>query len=313
MALRTLSAARRAVAASVAGGIVLLGTSLVLAQTAQTPPTGQPLPWQIGMQDPVTPVAQTINDFNTLLMWVMGAVTVFVMALLLYVMVRFNAKANPTPAHFHHNTFLEVAWTVIPILILVVISIPSFKNLYYQYSFPKPDVTIKAIGHQWYWSYEYVDHEGLTFDSNMLKAVEDKDQIAALNAQGFDTPRLLAVDNEIIVPVNKVVHMLITSQDVIHNWTIPAFGVKTDAVPGRVMANWFQATKPGVYYGVCSELCGERHAFMPIAVRVLSQEGFDKFIAVRKAGGPGVDQKVRELTRAAELEMAKVPKMANAE
>jgi cytochrome c oxidase subunit II len=261
----------------------------------------QPVPWQLDMQDPVTPVAERILSFNHFLMVIITAITLFVLALLIYVMVKFNAKANPVPSHNHHNTMLEVAWTVIPVIVLVIIAIPSFKDLYYQYSFPKPDLTIKATGHQWYWSYEYPDVAGVTFDSNMLNDADRE----KLKAQGIDAPRLLAVDNEIVVPVNKVVHVLTTSQDVIHNWTIPAFGSKTDAVPGRVLATWFQATKPGAYYGPCSELCGANHAYMPIAVRVVSDEVYAKWLEARKAGGKDVDQKAFEVIKQAAVDETK--------
>jgi cytochrome c oxidase subunit II len=251
--------------------------------------------YQLGFQDAATAQFADVQWFHNIVLWIMVAVTVFVMLLLLYVMVKFNAKANPEPQHFHHNTTLEVAWTVIPIAILVFISIPSFRLLYSQYAYPKPDLTIKATGLQWYWNYEYQDAKGVGFDSYMLK---DEDT-ATLRAKGIDSPRLLAVDNEIVVPVNKNVHVLITAKDVIHNWNIPSFGVKSDAVPGRVTATWFKANHLGVYYGVCSELCGANHAYMPIAVRVVAQDVYDKWLEVRKAGGKGVDDKARELIQAA--------------
>lgn len=250
--------------------------------------------YQLGFQDPVTDNARYIGIFNTYLTIGAAAITLFVMALLLYVIVKFNAKANPTPAHFHHNTTLEVLWTVIPIAILVVISVPSFRLLYAQYAFPKPDVTIKAIGNQWYWSYEYIDAKGVAYDSYMLK----DDETAALRAKNVDAPRLLAVDNEVVVPVNKVVHVLITAKDVIHNWNIPSFGIKTDGVPGRVTANWFKADRVGIYYGVCSELCGAQHAYMPIAVRVVSEEAYKAWLEIRKTGGKGVDDKARAVIQA---------------
>ncbi len=250
--------------------------------------------YQLGFQDAATSIASDIHWFHNMVLWLMVAVTVFVMLLLLYVMVKFNAKANPTPQHFHHNTTLEVLWTVIPIAILVFISIPSFRLLYGQYAYPKPDLTIKAIGVQWYWTYEYVDAKGVGFDSYMLKDEETK----ALRDKGIDAPRTLAVDNEIVVPVNKNVHVLITAKDVIHNWNVPSFGVKSDGVPGRVTATWFKAERPGVYYGVCSELCGANHAYMPIAVRVVPEDVYGKWLEVRKAGGKDVDDKARALIQA---------------
>ena len=273
-------------AASLAGaaGLALLGLSSV----AMAAP-GQPEPWQFLFQDAVTPVADEIHWFNNMLLVIVTAITAFVLGLLLYVVVRFNSRANPTPSHFHHNTLLEVAWTVIPILILVFIAVPSFRLLYTQYSYPKPDLTIKAIGNQWYWSYQYPDIAEVKFDSLMLK----DDVTKAMRDKGQQAPRLLAVDNEVVVPIDKNVLVLVTANDVIHSWTVPSFGVKTDGVPGRITATWFRATKPGIYYGVCSELCGVDHGFMPIAVRVVPQQVFDAWVAIRKAGGKDVDDKAR--------------------
>ena len=251
-------------------------------------------PWQIGLQSPVTSIARDNEAFNTPLVWGMVAISLFVMGLLLYVMLRFNSKANPTPSHNHHNTLLEVAWTVAPILILLVIAIPSFKGLFAQYSYPKPDVIIKATGNQWFWSYDYADTKGVSFDSYMLKDEETQ----ALRDKGVDAPRLLSVDNEIVVPINKVVHVLVTSKDVIHSWAVLSFASRTDGVPGRVSSTWFKAERAGVYYGVCSELCGKDHAFMPIAVRVVSEDVYAKWLDVRKAGGKGVDDKARALIQA---------------
>jgi cytochrome c oxidase subunit 2 len=229
---------------------------------------GQPQPWQIGFQQAVTPIADEITGFHNLLLVLITLIVVFVLALLVWVMVRYNAKSNPAPSRTSHNTLLEVAWTIVPVLILLVIAIPSFRVLYAQYDFPKADLTIKATGHQWYWSYSYPDHGDFGFDSIM---VEDADLQPG-------QPRLLAVDNEIVVPVNKVTHVLLAADDVIHNWTVPAFGVKMDAVPGRVHRVWFQPRETGIYYGQCSELCGERHAYMPIQVRVVSDEEFTAWV-----------------------------------
>ncbi len=274
-------------------GLMTAALSLGLAPAAHAA-YGRAENYQLGFQDAVTPIAHDIVWFHNIVLWLMVAVTVFVMLLLLYVMIKFNDKANPTPSHFHHNTTLEILWTVIPIAILVFIAIPSFRLLYGQYSYPKADLTIKAIGVQWYWSYEYPDVKGMTFDSYMLA----DDVTAGMRAKGTDAPRLLAVDNEVVVPVNKVVHILVTAKDVIHNWNIPSFGVKTDAVPGRVTATWFKVERPGIYYGVCSELCGAQHAYMPIAVRVVSDEVYGKWLEIRKAGGKGVDDKARAVIQA---------------
>jgi len=183
------------------------------------------------------------------------------------VIVRFNARANPTPSRTTHNTLLEVAWTVIPVVILVVIAIPSFRILFVQLNTPPADLTVKATGKQWYWSYGYPDSK-FEFDSLMLKENERKP----------DQPRLLAVDNEMVVPVNKVVRVQTTGADVIHSWAIPSFGVKIDAIPGRLNETWFKATKVGMYYGQCSELCGKDHAYMPIAVRVVSDQEFTAWV-----------------------------------
>lgn len=231
---------------------------------------GRPTPWQLGFQDFVTPIGDQIDSFHNLTLVIITLIMLFVLALLLIVMVKFSAKNNPTPAKNTHNTTLEVLWTVIPIVILVVIAVPSFRLLYAQYDVPKPDLTIKAIGHQWYWSYEYPDNDDLSFDSVMLEDDELKPS----------QPRLLSVDNEVVVPVNKNVLVLVTADDVIHNWTVPSFGSKVDAVPGRVTSTFFNARKTGVYYGQCSELCGIKHAFMPIAVRVVEQDVFEKWAAV---------------------------------
>lgn len=283
--------------------------------------TGQPTPWQKGMQNPVTEVAVEINRFHDLVNVIIIAIAIFVLILLAIVIFRFNERANPTPSRTTHHTGLEVAWTVIPILILVVIAIPSFKLLYLQYSYPKPDLTIKAIGNAWFWEHEYPDQDGFKVTSNMVR---DEDvlkrklgdaeftkrygslegtaltrrlyQDSADVWREYGMVRMLSVDNEIAVPVGKVVHVLVTANDVIHNWTIPSFGSKVDAVPGRVTATWFRATQTGIYYGQCSELCGKDHAAMPIAVRVLSQANFDAWSGALKAAKSETNsQRRREL------------------
>lgn len=239
---------------------------------------GQPHDWGVNYQDAATPIAEQIRSFHDFVLYLITAITIFVVALLLYVMVRFSEKSNPTPSKNSHNTFLEIAWTVIPILILLAISIPSFRLLFAQYDFPKADLVIKATGNQWYWSYEYPDHDEMSFDAIMLDEDERKEALEA----GRIAPRLLAVDNEIVIPVNKVVHLLVTASDVIHNWAMPAFGSKIDAVPGRVTRTWFKVTRTGTFFGQCSELCGVNHAYMPIAVRVVSQEEFDAWLVKAK-------------------------------
>jgi len=216
----------------------------------------------------VTPVMDDLIDLDNVVLILITVITVFVLGLLLFIMVRFNAKANPVPSKTTHHVGLEVTWTVVPILILAMLIVPSFRLLYKQMEVPEADLTIKAIGYQWYWGYEYPDHGDIAFDSYMLQDHE--------LAPG--QPRLLATDTDVVVPVNKVVRMIITAEDVIHAWAIPSFGVKMDAVPGRLNETWFKATKVGTYYGQCSELCGINHAFMPITVKVVTQEEFDAWL-----------------------------------
>jgi len=234
--------------------------------------TGQPSPWQLGLQDAASPVMVDITWFHDFLLWIIGAITGFVLILLLIVMVRFNARANPTPSRTTHNSLLEVAWTILPVIILVAIAIPSFRLLFLQLDVPKPDLTVKATGKQWYWSYNYPDNGNFEFDSLII---EDKDLKPG-------QLRLLTVDNEMVVPVNKVVHVLVTGADVIHSFAVPSFGIRIDAVPGRLNDTWFKATSEGVFHGQCSELCGKDHAFMPITVRVVNDADFAAWVAVEK-------------------------------
>lgn len=245
----------------------LAGASAALADVI-----GQPAPWQIGMQTPVTPVGHDIYGFNTFLFWITTAIAAFVLVLLAIIIVRFNARTHPVPTRTTHNTPLEVIWTIVPVVILLLIAVPSFRLLFVQLDVPKPDLTIKATGKQWLWSYSYPDNGNFEFDSTV---VADKDLKPG-------QPRLLTVDNEMVVPVNKVVHVLVTGADVIHSFTVPSFGIRIDAVPGRINDTWFKATREGMYYGQCSELCGVDHSFMPIAVRVVSDEDFTKWAAAAK-------------------------------
>jgi len=229
----------------------------------------QPKDWQLGFQNPASDGMRDIVNFhNNLLLPIIIAISVFVLFLMLYACVRFRASANPNPSKRTHNVTVEILWTLIPCLILIVMAVPSFKILYKQDTIPKADLTIKAIGYQWYWGYEYPD-ENIIFDSYM---VEEKDLRA-------DQPRLLAVDNEVVVPVGKVIKVLITANDVLHAWALPSFGVKRDAVPGRINETWFKAEKEGTYYGQCSELCGIKHAFMPITVKVVSEEDYQEWLS----------------------------------
>jgi cytochrome c oxidase subunit 2 len=222
----------------------------------------------MGMQDAATPVMQGITEFHNLLLVIIIAIAVFVTCLMIYVMWRFSEKRNPTPNQTSHNTLLEVIWTAVPVLILVLIAIPSFKLLYYEDVIPKADMTVKAIGKQWYWTYEYPDHGNFEFDSVMIADDEIKPgQI-----------RLLDVDNRVVVPVDTTVRLIVTADDVIHAWAIPAFGIKIDAVPGRLNETWFKAEREGTYYGQCSEFCGVNHGFMPIRVEVVSKGKFDAWV-----------------------------------
>ncbi len=259
---------------------IVAGLLILFASATAWAAAGQPEPWQIGLQDAATPVAEGIHWLHNFLMWIITIITLFVMGLMLYVMVKFNAKANPVPSKTTHNTLVEVLWTVIPILILVAIAIPSLRLLYLERDIPVADMTVKVIGNpSWNWTYEYPDL-GLNDDgtakvsfTSYLKSRED--------AAKDNVPYLLATDVPVIVPVNKTVKLIVTSdpEGIIHSWTIQSFGVKIDAIPGRLNEDWFKATKEGVYYGQCSELCGKDHAFMPIEVHVVSQEDFDAWAA----------------------------------
>jgi cytochrome c oxidase subunit 2 len=228
---------------------------------------GQPVPWQMGLQQAVTPVMENVVWFHDFLLYLITAIAGFVLLLLLIVIVRFNARSNPTPTRTTHNTLLEVAWTLVPVIILVAIAVPSFKLLFFQLTIPASDVTVKATGKQWFWTYSYPD-SNFEFDSLMLQDKERKP----------DQPRLLAVDNEMVVPVNKVVRVQVIGSDVIHAFAVPSFGIKIDADPGRLNETWFKATREGVYYGQCSELCGKDHAYMPIAVRVVNDKDYAAWI-----------------------------------
>ena len=227
----------------------------------------QPKPWQLGFQDAATDNMAQITSFNDFLLILMTGITLVVLGLMIYVAIRFNARSNPNPTSTTHNSLVEVVWTLVPVLILVIIAIPSFRLLYYQRVLPEADMTIKATGYQWYWGYEYPDHGGFGFDSLMLNDEERGDQ-----------PRLLATDTAMVVPVNSTVRVVVTGADVLHSWAMPAFGVKMDAVPGRLNETWFRAEKTGTYYGQCSEICGIRHAFMPIRVEVVEPDAFASWV-----------------------------------
>jgi cytochrome c oxidase subunit II len=254
-------------------GLAVVGAGLAFGGAAFAE-MGQPAPWEYKLQEAATPVMENITWFHNFLFWLITVITLFVLALLVMVVVKFNAKANPVPSRTTHNTLIEVAWTIIPVLILVGIAVPSFRLLFQELDIPKADLTIKATGKQWYWSYAYPDNGKFEFDSLLAS---DKQ------------PRLLGVDNEMVVPVNKVVRIQTTGADVIHSFAVPSFGIKIDSVPGRLNETWFKATKEGMFYGQCSELCGKDHAFMPIAVRVVNDQEFAAWVEGAKkkfAAGP---------------------------
>jgi cytochrome c oxidase subunit 2 len=256
----------RLTAIAVIAGVLLASAGVAFAGL------GHPSPWQMDLQGSATPVMDEISEFHYFLLWVTGVISVFVLALLLIIIVRFNARANPTPSRTTHNTPIEILWTVIPVIILAVIAIPSFRLLFVELDVPHPDLTIKATGKQWFWSYAYPDNGNFEFDSLMVQTKDLKP----------GEPRLLTVDNEVVVPMNKVVHVLVTGADVIHSFTVPSFGIRIDAVPGRMNETWFKATKTGMFYGQCSELCGKDHSFMPIAVHVVSESDFNAWVAQAK-------------------------------
>jgi cytochrome c oxidase subunit 2 len=247
-------------------GLAVAGVALVACGAAFAE-LGQPAPWEYTLQESATPVMDNITWFHNFLLWLITIITLFVLALLVIVVVKFNAKANPVPSKTTHNTLIEVAWTLIPVLILVALVVPSFRLLFLELDVPKADLTIKATGKQWYWSYAYPDNGKFEFDSLLA---QDKQ------------PRLLGVDNEMVVPVNKVVRIQTTGADVIHSFAVPAFGIKIDSIPGRLNETWFKATKLGMFYGQCSELCGKDHAFMPIAVRVVNDQEFAAWVETAK-------------------------------
>jgi cytochrome c oxidase subunit II len=257
---------------------VTVGALFASAATALAA-SGEPSPWALGLQEAASPVMTDITWFHNFLLVIITAITIFVLVLLLTVMIRFNARANPAPSRTTHNALIEVMWTIVPVLILLAIAVPSFRLLFLELDPPKADLTVKATGKQWYWSYNYPDNGNFEFDSLL---VEDKDLKPG-------QPRLLTVDNEMVVPVNKVVHVLVTGADVIHSFAVPSFGIKIDAVPGRLNDTWFKATSEGRFHGQCSELCGKDHAFMPITVRVVNDSEFAAWVEQEKKNA-GLDR-----------------------
>ena len=263
---------RLAVLATGLGG--LLGTAALSAALAV-----EPVDWQIGFQKPVSPTMVKIDQFNDLLFWILTIIVVFVLGLLCYVMWRFSEKRNPTPSRTTHNTLIEVLWTVVPVVILVVVAVPSFQLLYYADRVEQADMTIKAIGRQWYWSYEYPDHGNFTFDSNMVP----DDELAE------DQPRLLATDTAVVLPVDTKIRILITASDVLHAFAMPAMGLKLDAVPGRINETWVEITEEGTFYGQCSEICGTGHSYMPIMIKAVSKAAFEDWVAQAQKEYAGLD------------------------
>jgi cytochrome c oxidase subunit II len=267
-------------------GILLAGAGTAFAGL------GQPTPWQIGLQESASPIMDQISSFNTFLFWITTVIALFVLILLAIIIVRFNSRANPTPSRTTHNTPLEIIWTIVPVIILATIAVPSFRLLFSQLDVPAhPDLTVKATGKQWFWSYNYPDNGNFEFDSLM---VADKDLKPG-------QLRLLTVDNEMVVPVNKVVHVLVTGADVIHSFAVPSFGIRIDAIPGRMNETWFKATTEGVFYGQCSELCGKDHSFMPIVVRVVNEGDFNKWLEDAKKKYAADDSAAHDAVAAAQI------------
>ncbi|MBX6367147.1 MAG: cytochrome c oxidase subunit II [Rhodospirillales bacterium] len=260
--------ARRWPARIVASGLFLL----LLGLCADPAFAAEPHPWQMGMQPPATPVSDRIHALHNLLLVIITLISLFVLALLCYVMWRYNEKRNPTPSRTTHNTMVEVLWTVIPVVILVIIAIPSFGLLYYMDKTQEADMTIKVTGRQWYWTYEYPDHDNITFDSTMVPQ-EDLQP---------GQRRLLEVDNQLVVPVNTNIRVLVAGSDVMHSWFVPSLGVQMYAVIGRLNETWMNIEKEGTYYGQCNQICGVNHAFMPISVRAVSKEEFARWVEEAK-------------------------------
>jgi cytochrome c oxidase subunit 2 len=291
-------------------GVILGGAGLVAcAGGAAALEVTQPKPWQINLQPAASPIMEMIHRFNNGLLIVVTLIVLFVLALLVYVMLRFNARANPVPTRTSHNTLVEVLWTIVPILILVGIAIPSFSLLFAEHDparavpnyDPSKSLTIKATGSQWYWTYDYPDNGDVSFDSNMLQEPQRTDKV--------NQPRLLAVDNEMVVPTGTVVRMQVIGTDVIHSFAVPSLGFKIDAIPGRLNEIWFLVEREGVYYGQCSELCGQSpsgdpndlhgHSYMPIAVRAVAPDKFTAWAAAAKTDLPGAYKLLAESDRSA--------------
>ncbi|MGD9879490.1 MAG: cytochrome c oxidase subunit II [Reyranella sp.] len=257
-------------------GLLAAIAGLGIAGGAQAQPiVGVPHDWQMGLPPAYTPVGQRLESLHDLLLVIISLICLFVLALLIYAVMRFSAARNPTPSTTTHNTVLEIAWTVVPILILVVIAIPSFRLLYYGDKAVDAAMTIKVIGHQWYWSYEYPDQGNFSVDSRILS---DADRLK----QKPTMPRLLAVDEEMVIPKDTVIRIIGTAADSMHGWTVPGFGIKKTVIPGRLNEGWISVKEEGYYFGQCSQICGNNHTYMPVAVRVVSKPEFDKWVEQKK-------------------------------
>ncbi len=293
--MRFVTSTLRDAAAAVAAMLIAFFPAAASAQN------GMPQPWQINLQPAATEVATFIHWFHDWINVLIFVICIFVLGLLIYVAYRFNERRNPVPAKTTHHALLEVAWTIIPVLILVVVAIPSFRLLKLQLEVPKADITVKVTGKQWYWSYEYPQDGGaFGFDSLMLDEKQRAEAIQSKKIAESEAPRLLAVDNEAVVPVGKIVRVQVTAADVIHKFTVPAFGVKIDAIPGRLNETWFRADREGIFYGQCSFICGQHHAYMPIAFRVVSAERYAAWLAESKqkfANAADAAGKVADATR----------------
>ncbi|TNE40939.1 MAG: cytochrome c oxidase subunit II [Alphaproteobacteria bacterium] len=252
--------------------LMTAGAVLIMTAGSAAAAQGQAVPWQLNFQDAFSPVAHDQHMFHHMLLWIISGISLFVLALLVFVILRFNKRTNPVPSKTSHNTLIEIIWTVVPIMILIVIMIPSLKLLFYVDKIEKPDMTIKAIGYQWYWGYDYVDADDLSFEAVLVEQGDLKP----------GQPRLLTTDNALVLPIDTNIRVLVTSEDVIHSWAMPSLGVKMDAVPGRLNETWLRIEKEGMYYGQCSELCGMRHGFMPIMIKAVSKEEYKKWLVKAK-------------------------------
>ena len=254
----------------------------------------QPQPWQLGMQAPATPITERIQHFHNELLIIIFAISLFVFGLLLFIMVKFNARSHPVPSRTTHNTLIEFLWTVVPVLILVTIAIPSFKLMYYMDRVPDSKMTIKITGHQWYWQYTYPDNGNIDFNSNLI---EDKDLKPG-------DKRLLDVDNPLVIPVDTTIRVQVAGSDVIHSWFVPSFGVQEYAVIGRLNEAWMRVLHPGAYYGECNQICGVNHAFMPIKVVAMSQDDFQKWLTDAKTKFSSLDKPKDRATQVAAADQA---------